>query len=60
MRSCLFSLDVKRLWGNLIVAFQHLKGAYRKAGGGLIVRACDDRTRGSGFKLQQGRFKIRG
>jgi len=28
----LFSLEKKRLWENLMMAFQYLKGAYRKAG----------------------------
>ena len=34
------------------------KGAYRKAGEGLFTRACSDRTRGNGFKLKEGRFRL--
>jgi len=48
----LFSLQKRRLWGHLKAAFQHLKDAYKKAGEGLLIRACSDRTRGNGFKIK--------
>jgi len=47
----LFSLEKRRLWGDPIVAFQSLKGAYREAGEGLFIRAYSNRTRRNGFKL---------
>jgi len=34
----LSSLEKRRLWGDLITAFQYLKGAYRKDGEGLFTR----------------------
>ena len=48
----LFSSEKRRLWADLIVAFQYLKGGYRKDG------ECRDGTRGNGFKLQEGRFRL--
>ena len=54
----MFSPEKRRLWGDLIAAFQYLKGAYRKAGEGLFTRACSDRARGNGFKLKEGRFRL--
>ena len=34
----LFSLEKRRLQGDLTAAFQYLKGAYKKAGGGLFYK----------------------
>jgi len=54
----LFSLEKRRLQGDLITAFQYLKGAYKKAGKGLFIKACSDGTRTNGFKLKEGRCRL--
>ena len=40
----LFSLQKRSLQGDLVAAFQYLKGDYRKDGGNLFSKACCDRT----------------
>ena len=54
----LFSLEKRRLRGDLIVAFQYLKGTYKKSGEGLFRRACGGSTMGNVFKLREGRLRL--
>ncbi|PKU43685.1 hypothetical protein llap_6013 [Limosa lapponica baueri] len=54
----LFSLEKRMLWGDLIEAFQYLKGAYRRDRERLFIRECCDRMRGNDFKLKEWRFRL--
>ncbi|KAK4818036.1 hypothetical protein QYF61_004160 [Mycteria americana] len=47
----LFSLEKRRLQGDFM-------GTYKKDGARFFTRACCDRTRGNGFKLKEGRFRL--
>jgi len=52
----LFSLEKRRLQGDLIEIFQYLKRDYEHKGNQLFTVVDSDRTRGNCFKLKEERF----
>jgi len=49
----LFSLEKRRLWGDLIAAFLYLKGAHKTDGDKLFTKTCCNSTKSNSFKQRE-------
>ena len=53
-----FSLEKRRLWGDLTASFQNLRGAFKQERKCLFTQSISSRAREDGFKLEEMRLRL--